>query len=268
MDIFSAILLGLVQGVTEFLPISSSGHLIVMRDLLGLEMGGSLAFDAVLQLATSLAVLLYFWKDLVSLVRVRDAKNKILIWAILVGTIPAVLMGFLFENQIDAVFRNSHTVAWALIAGSVLFFIAEKYSKSCERKSADMKDVDAICAPHEISVKRGFIVGCFQALALIPGMSRSGSTISGGLLLNIKREEAVRFSFLLSLPILLGSGLKKLLDLNGSGGIDFSLFIGSLTAFLVGLASIHFLIVFLRKHTLNAFVWYRVALAILILIFI
>ncbi len=267
MDIFSAILLGVVQGVTEFLPISSSGHLIVMRDLLGLEIGGSLAFDAVLQLATSLAVLLYFWKDLVALVRVRDVKNKTLVWAILVGTIPAVLVGFLFEDKIDVLFRNSHTVAWALIVGSILFFIAERYSKSCERKSVDMKDIDATCAPHGISVKRGFIVGCFQVLALIPGMSRSGSTISGGLLLNIKREEAVRFSFLLSLPILLGSGLKKLLDLGGNGGIDIPLLVGSVVAFVVGLASIHFLIIYLRRHTLNAFIIYRILLALAIFIF-
>lgn len=263
MDIFSAILLGLLQGVTEFLPISSSGHLILMRDWLGLEMDGSLAFDAVLQLATSFAVLLYFWKDIVAVVRLRDAKNKILMWAVVLGTIPAILVGFLFENKIDMLFRNSHTVAWALIAGSILFFIAEKYSKSCERKNTD-----ATCAPHEISVKRGFIVGCFQALALIPGMSRSGSTISGGLLLNIKREEAVRFSFLLSLPILLGSGLKKLLDLGGSGGLDMPLFVGSIVAFLVGLASIHFLIVYLRRHTLNAFIVYRILLAVVIFVFL
>ncbi len=263
MDILSSIILGVVQGVTEFLPISSSGHLIVMRAWLGLDMSGSLAYDAVLQLATSLAVVLYFWKDLVVLVRVRSEKNKIWIWAIVLGTIPAVVLGFLFEHKIDALFRNAHTVAWALIAGSILFFVVERYAKKMAQKSAQEN-----LSGKEISVKRGFVVGCFQVLALIPGMSRSGSTISGGLLLGIKREDAVRFSFLLSVPILLGSGLKKLMDLGGSGGIDFSLILSSIVAFFVGLASIHFLIVYLRRHTLNAFIIYRILLAVVILMFL
>ncbi len=247
-----------MQGVTEFLPISSSGHLILIREWLDLSLSGSLAYDAVLQLATSLAVILYFGKDILALVNVRDAKNKIWIWAVMLGTIPAVVFGFLFENKIDALFRNAHTVAWALIAGSILFFVAEKYAKKMAQENLNGKDV---------SVKRGFIVGCFQVLALIPGMSRSGSTISGGLLLGIKREDAVRFSFLLSLPILLGSGLKKLLDLGGNGGIDIPLVVGSIVAFVVGLASIHFLIIYLRRHTLNAFIVYRILLALAIFIF-
>jgi undecaprenyl-diphosphatase len=268
MDIFSSILLGAVQGVTEFLPISSSGHLILIREFLGLDLAGSFAYDAVLQLATSLAVLLYFRKDLIDLVRTRDEKNKILFWAIVFGTIPAVLIGFIFENKIDGIFRNSNTVALALVAGSILFFVAERYSKSCEKESAKSNEFNAVCAPRDISATRGFVVGCFQALSLIPGMSRSGSTISGALLLNIKRKEAVRFSFILSLPILLGSGLKKLIDLGGTGGIDTSLIIGSVVAFFVGLASIHFLIVYLRRHTLNVFIFYRILLAVIIFIFL
>ena len=251
-----AIILGAIQGITEFLPISSSGHLVLIREVLGFKTVGSLSFDAVLQLATTLAVIVYFWKDLITIVRVRDVKNKILIWAIVVGTIPAVILGFIFEQKIDSVFRNAHTVAWALIAGSVLFFIAEKYGA----KKQDF--------PKELSVTRGFLVGCFQMLALIPGMSRSGSTISGGLLTGMKREEVVRFSFLLSVPILLGSGLKKLFDLGSTGSIDASLIVGSLAAFVVGLASIHFLIKYLRKHTLNVFIVYRVLLAVVVLLFL
>lgn len=258
-----AIVLGVIQGLTEFLPVSSSGHLIVIRELLGLNLADSLSFDAVLQLATTLAVILYFWKDLVALVRVRDAKNKVLLLALVLGTIPVVVFGLIFESGIDLVFRNAHTVALALLAGSVLFFIAEKYSTSSKNVERGL-----LGQSKELSVSRGFLVGCFQVLALIPGMSRSGSTISGGLLTGMKREEAVRFSFLLSVPILLGSGLKKLLDLGSSDSIDASLVVGSLVAFVVGLASIHFLIKYLRKHTLNAFIVYRVLLAVVILLFL
>ncbi len=258
-----AIILGAIQGITEFLPISSSGHLVLIREVLGFKTVGSLSFDAVLQLATTLAVIVYFWKDLITIVRVRDVKNKILIWAIVVGTIPAVILGFIFEQKIDSVFRNAHTVAWALIAGSVLFFIAEKYSATSKNIETGL-----LGRQRELSVLRGFWVGCFQVLALIPGMSRSGSTISGGLLTGMKREEVVRFSFLLSVPILLGSGLKKLFDLGSTGSIDASLIVGSLAAFVVGLASIHFLIKYLRKHTLNVFIVYRVLLAVVVLLFL
>lgn len=258
-----AIILGAIQGFTEFLPISSSGHLILIREVLGFKMVGSLSFDAVLQLTTTLAVIVYFWKDLVSLARIRNVKNKILIWAIVVGTIPAVILGFIFEQKIDSVFRNAHTVAWALIAGSILFFIAEKYSATSKNIETGL-----LGRQRELSVLRGFWVGCFQVLALIPGMSRSGSTISGGLLTGMKREEVVRFSFLLSVPILLGSGLKKLFDLGSTGSIDASLIVGSLVAFVVGLASIHFLIKYLRNHTLNVFIVYRVLLAVVVLLFL
>ncbi len=292
MDIFSAIFLGVVQGATEFLPISSSGHLILMRAFLGLDMSQSLAFDAVLQLATTLAVILYFWKDLWTLLSVRNKKNNTIFGAIVIATIPAVVVGFLFENKIDALFRNAHSVAWALIAGSVLFIFAEWYAKKhflSGESGAGVKNITGEninkseninlekylnldnaeqTEKSKISLVKGLWIGLFQTLAFIPGMSRSGVTISGGLFLTLPRALAVRFSFLLSIPILLGSGLKKLLDLGGSGSIDASLIVGSLFAFFVGLASIHFLILFLRKHTLNAFVVYRILLAVMIFWFL
>ncbi len=258
MDIFSAILLGVVQGVTEFLPVSSSGHLILMRTFLGVGGDGSLAFDAVLQLATTLAVILYFWRDIFDIFSVRNARNNILLFAVALGSVPAVLVGVFFEKNIEGIFRNAHFVAWALIAGSILFFVAERYAKKRELS------LDVTKGPKEISVKNGFWIGVFQVLAFIPGMSRSGSTISGGLLLGLKRGDAVRFSFLLSVPILFGSGAKKLLDLGSTHSIDASLIIGSVVAFVVGLASIHFLIVYLRKHTLNVFIVYRILLALVI----
>jgi undecaprenyl-diphosphatase len=223
----------------------------------------------VLQLATALAVLVYFWKDLRAVV----SRSSAMLWALVAGTVPAVLAGLFFESYLDTALRSGHVVAWALIAGSVLFFAAERYAAWLVRKRASattpggLTDAPAVVSPG-VSVKRGFIVGCFQVLAFIPGMSRSGSTISGGLFAGLTRDQAIRFSFLLSFPILFGSGLKKMLDLSTGGLIDAPLIVGSVVAFLVGLASIHFLIVYLRTHTLNVFIVYRIVLAILVLLFI
>lgn len=254
MDIVYAALLGGVQGVTEFLPISSSGHLIIVREFLDIHIAQSLAFDAVLQLATTCAVIVYFWRDIWEIIVARNQKNNTLLVALVVGTIPAVCIGFFFEKNIDVLFRTAHSVAWALIAGSVLFVIAEMYARRITETNHTL-----------FSIARAFGIGCFQVLAFIPGMSRSGSTISGGLLLGLKREDAVRFSFLLSIPILLGSGLKKLLDVSNTDGIGVPLVVGSAVAFFVGLVAIHALILFLRKHTLTAFVVYRIALACVLL---
>lgn len=264
MGIVDALILGIVQGLTEFLPVSSTGHLILARDFLGLEVEGGLAFDAVLHFATAGAVVWYFFPDLWKLALslwgwLRGEgiarTEQILFFALLVGTLPAVILGLLFEDAIAGVFRSAEMVAWALLAGSVLFVVAEEVAK---RRSGNK----------ELSVQRGMLVGCFQALALIPGMSRSGATISGGLLLGFTREQAARFAFLLSLPVILGAGTLKALEL-GTGGIDslplVSLSFGVVAAFVSGLAAIHFLIRFLKHHSLYWFVGYRIVLAVLVL---
>lgn len=265
MDIINSIILGIVQGATEFLPISSSGHLIIARDILGIQTGYGLSVDAVLQLATTLAVLLYFWKDILGYIETffrwifrksTEERERILLLAIIVGTIPAIFFGFFLEEIMDTVFRNSSLVAFTLIFGSLIMIFAEKRNKRLKEKD------------QKLTVKKGLFIGLFQSLALIPGMSRSGMTISGGLANGLSREEATRFSFLLAFPVLFGSGLKKLLDLyNQNILIELStpIFIGSLTAFVVGLAAIHFLVTFLKKNTMNVFVWYRVIVAALIL---
>lgn len=264
MDIFSSIILGFVQGLTEFLPISSSGHLIVIREALGIKTTFGLSFDAVLQLATSLAVLVYFRKEFTKLFfaflkliqrKAIDSKDKILLWAIVLGTIPAIVFGLFLEDYMETTFRSATLVAVMLLIGSLLFFIAEKLAKQSQ----------------ELTIKKGIWIGFFQVLALLPGMSRSGATISGGLLFGLKREDAARFSFLLSFPIIFGSGMKKLLELGGEGtlnDIGVTLFFGALTAFTVGLFAIHYLLKYLRNHTLNVFIIYRVILAFLIIIFI
>ena len=262
MDLLDGIILGIVQGFTEFLPISSSGHLILVREVLGLQTGLGLSFDAVLQLATSLAVLAYFRADFVRLFcasvrwlqkKTIEQKDKVLLLALIIGTIPAVTVGLLLEGYMETTFRNAELVAWALIAGSILFFLAERFAKQDE----------------SLTVKKGLWVGLFQTLSLIPGMSRSGVTISGGLFFGLKREEAARFSFMLAFPIIFGSGMKKFLELSASGSLNeigLSLFAGALSAFIIGVLTIHYLLKYLRNHTLGIFIVYRIILAVLILV--
>lgn len=269
-----AIILGIVQGLTEFLPVSSSGHLLLVRDLLHLPLVGTLTFDAVLQCATVLAVLVYFARDLwgivVSALRYVTRKpisetEKTYLWAIILGTIPAIVFGLLLESKMDSVFRNVHLVALALLAGSALMYFAQVFAeKKVSRTVLDTGEQS------KFSVKKGIMIGFFQSLALVPGVSRSGATISGGLLVGLSREEATRFSFLLSVPILVGSGLKKLLevDFGASGGTLGPLFIGSSFSFIIGLLAIHYFIKYLKTHTLSVFIWYRVILALAIFMFL
>jgi undecaprenyl-diphosphatase len=276
MGYIDAIILGAVQGLTEFLPVSSSGHLLLVRDLLQLPLVGTLTFDAVLQCATVLAVVVYFARDLWRIVlsalryvtrKPVSEKEKTYLWAIILGTIPAIIFGLLLESRMDSVFRNVHLVALALISGSALMYFAQAFAeKKVSRGILDTSPMSNIGESEELMIKKGIVIGFFQSLALVPGISRSGATISGGLLAGLSREEATRFSFLLSVPILVGSGLKKLLevDFTASGGILGSLFAGSLVSFVVGFLAIHYFIKYLKTHTLSVFIWYRVLLALAI----
>lgn len=259
MDAVSAIILGFVQGLTEFLPISSTGHLILMHNLLGVEGEYGLAFDAVLQLATVLAVIVYFFDEIYVLLQTMmrkmgrlpvNERDMVMLKALGLGTIPAVVLGLFLESLMETTFRHPIIVAIVLILGSILFMYAEYYYDNCYHD-------------RELTSKMGLKIGFFQSLALIPGMSRSGATIAGGMLLGLSRTDAARFAFLLSIPIILGSGMKKLLELITSdvavswGSVAF----GALTSFVVGLLAIHFMINFVKKHTLWPFIWYRIILA-------
>ncbi|MBI4138902.1 undecaprenyl-diphosphatase UppP [Candidatus Uhrbacteria bacterium] len=265
MSLIGSFILGIVQGATEFLPVSSSGHLILARDWLGLNTATGLTYDAILQLATVLAVILYFRTDVLQLARdlllsvsgrasevPRERRNLLL--ALVAGTIPAVAVGILLEDVMETTFRSVTLVAVTLVLGGVLMVVAEQR-------------LTAHGSP--LTVPKGWWIGWFQTLALVPGVSRSGATISGGLLLGLTREAATRFSFLLSIPVIAGSGLKKLTDVLLAPAVPFdwtSIGIGFLTAFLVGLGAIHFLLRYLKRHTLYAFVWYRFALAALVVL--
>jgi len=259
MAYFATIMLGVLQGATEFLPVSSTGHLILARALFGVSDAHALAFDALLHLATAAAVIVYFWRDLWALVQTFfryvgrmpvNPRDIALMWAIVAGTIPAVAAGLMLEETMETLFRSPLLVAGVLVIGSGLFAIAEYQYARVQRTRA-------------IGMHRGLLIGCFQALALIPGMSRSGSTISGGMLLGLSRSDATRFAFLLAVPVILGAGGKKVLELlTLDGDVAWgAILLGAAVAFIVGLCAIHFMIRFVRSHTLWPFIWYRVALA-------
>lgn len=261
LSIIDSIILGVVQGITEFLPISSSGHLIITREILGVSQEGGLAFDAILQLATACAVILYFRKDILDLVLnvfkgFKDSsKNKLTLYLI-IGTIPALVLGLLLNDFMETTFRSTSIVAMTLILGSFVMWFADHYFK--KRKSE--KPLTTISS---------FIVGLFQSLALLPGMSRSGMTISGGYFVGLSKEQAVRFSFLLSIPIIAGSGLLQLLHIIKnpaliSGGFTTLLF-GFISAFIFGWFAIDFLLKYLKTNTFKVFVIYRILLALVLL---
>ncbi len=262
MDIISGIILGVVQGITEFVPVSSSAHLLLLRDFFVVDTANALAFYAILHLATTAAIIIYFWNDIWVLLQTAirklgrlpvNDKDVTLLYALLGGTVPAVIIGLLFQDIISLYFHQPITIAVMLVVSSVFFMYAEwRYFTH---------------PPHAIlTTRQGFWVGCFQALALLPGFSRSGSTLAGGMLLGMTRVEAARFAFLLGIPITLGVGLKMLLELLLSGGAIawVSIAIGSLVSFVVALVVIHFFLNFIRHYTLWPFIWYKIVLALLV----
>jgi undecaprenyl-diphosphatase len=260
-----AIVLGVVQGLTEFLPISSTGHLRIVPAFLGWEDPGA-AFTAVTQLGTMLAVVIYFRHDLLRIARawtasLRDASRRSELdarmgWYILLGTIPIGIFGLAFKDQIETGARDLYLIAIALIVLGLILLLAE-------RMAAHERGVE------QITTRDGVIVGLSQALALVPGVSRSGATITAGLFLGLEREAAARFSFLLSIPAVVLSGLLELGTLisgeDGESVTFVGLTLATLLAFVSGYASIAFLLRFLAHHSTFVFVAYRVALGSLVL---
>lgn len=263
MDILNTFILGFVQGIAEFLPISSSAHLVIAPWLFNFKDPG-LGFDVALHWATLLAVLAYFRMDVLNLIRgfwhslwpsSRDLKNNIwqkLAWLLVLASIPGAIVGKLLEEQAATVFRNPLLIAGTLSIFGVILFFVDKYSKR-------QKDLN------HISWLNALIVGLSQTFALIPGVSRSGSTITAGLLLGFKREDIARFSFLMSLPITFGAGLLKVSEF-GVGVSLPALIVGFLTAAVSGFLAIKYLIIYLGKNDFKIFVWYRFAFAALIVI--
>ncbi|MEK7649377.1 MAG: undecaprenyl-diphosphate phosphatase [Patescibacteria group bacterium] len=249
---FIATLLGLIQGFTEFLPVSSTGHLIVFENFFGIAASDAVPFDVAVHLATVLAVIWYFRADWIHLVKSFtsriDTRGRQLLLNIILGTIPAGIAGILFEETITNTFRTQMAVAIGLIAGSALIAGAE-YMR--HRKNRD----SGMILPYE-----GFIIGIFQAIALFPGISRSGATISGGLLLGKTRTEATHFSFLLSTPIILAAGLRTLASKPEIIITGPNIF-GFIAAFISAIAAINLISRIAERSTLMPFVYYRLALA-------
>lgn len=260
------IILGIIQGIAEFLPISSSAHLIVFRDLFNIgssiPSNVTLIFDIALHFGTLLAISIYFYKDFINMIikgltmGTKDKSGK-LFWYIVLATIPAAIIGFLFEDIIDGYIRsNLLIIAIALIIMGIIIYIVDK-------KSPLIKEL------HNISMKEAFLIGCSQILALIPGFSRSGTTIATGRLLKLDRESAAKFSFYLSAPIVAGATIIKLLEKETLLLIQsyWSIFIiGILVSFIIGLLCIAFLLKYLKKHDFKIFMWYRLLLGIVIII--
>lgn len=261
MIIFQALILGLVQGLGEFLPISSSAHLILIPWLFGWTdpVLTSLTFDVALHMGTLLAVVLYFWKDWVKLFQAalakRSSPEKRLFWYLVIATIPGGLFGLAFEKQAETVFRSPLLIGIMMILLGIFLYIADK--KSRVRRLDTMHITDAIW------------IGLSQALAIIPGVSRSGSTMTTARFLNFGREDAARFSFLMSTPIILGAGVLKLRHLTMSA-INAPFIVGIITSFIVGILSISFLLYFLRTKNFRVFVIYRflVGIGVLLLYFL
>jgi undecaprenyl-diphosphatase len=272
MSYLEAIILGIVQGLTEFLPISSSGHLRIVPELFGWADPGA-SFTAVIQLGTMAAVVLFFWKDLLRITvawcqdawRVakalggrrklsdeRSTDDARMGWYLIVATIPIAIFGFAFKDQIETGARDLRLIASTLIIGGLVLMWADKAGKRT-------KGIE------HISTKDGVTIGLAQSLALIPGVSRSGSTISAGLFLGFTRESAARFSFLLSIPAVVLSGLFSLKDVGGGDGVPVGpTLVATIVSFVVGYAAIAWLLRYLTSHTVMIFVVYRVALGLLL----
>jgi undecaprenyl-diphosphatase len=256
------VVLGIVQGLTEFLPISSSAHLrIVSGVFFGNDPGA--AFTAVSQLGTEAAVLVYFARDIAHLVAVwfrglrspeaRADPDYRLAWLVIIGTIPIAVLGVLFKHQIETVARNLWLIATTMVVFGVLLGLAEYYG----RQKIELR---------QMKVSDGVILGFAQACALIPGVSRSGGTITAGLFLGLQRTAAVRYSFLLAIPAVVAAGLFTIPDIAKGGITPVQMIVATVIAFVVGFGVIAWLLRWVAKHTVYAFVWYRLALGVLLFV--
>jgi undecaprenyl-diphosphatase len=265
VDLFQSIVLGIVQGLTEFLPISSSAHLRIVPAFLGWEDPGA-AFTAVCQLGTEAAVLIYFRHELWAIIRKwlggprrYEDPDVRLGWFLIVATIPIGILGFIFRDQIETGARN----LWLIGTVLIVFALVLGYADRVGRHERDIE---------QLSPRDGVLIGLAQSLSLVPGVSRSGATMSAGLLLGLQRPAAARFSFLLAIPAVVASGLFELKDvITGDKHVNTSVFnvgVATVVAFFVGYAAIAWLLRYLAHHTVTLFVVYRIVLGSLVLILV
>ena len=265
VDWLQAIVLGLVQGLTEFLPISSSAHLRVVSTL-GWGTDAGAAFTAVSQLGTELAVLIYYAKTIGPLVatwfkgifnaEARRTEQYRIAWYVIIGSVPITLLGVAFQDQIKSSLRNLWITATVMIVFAVILAVSDEVGKQLRAK---------------ISLKDSIVMGLAQAMALIPGVSRSGGTLTAGMFLNLERKTATDYSFLLALPAVFGAGLYSLKDVGDTTGPGAhaswpQMIVATVIAFIVGYATIAWLLRYVAKHSYSIFVWYRIVLGVVLMV--
>lgn len=263
MDYLTAVILGLVQGVTEFLPVSSSAHISIVGQLIGQDDPGA-AFTAITQLGTETAVLIYFWRDITTIIRkwclalVRKVPQSDpdvrMGWLVIAGSIPIGALGLVFKDQIETGLRSLWITATMLLVFALVIMAAERVGRQ-EREL------------HQLTWKHGIFYGLWQALALVPGVSRSGGTIAGGLFMGYTREAAARYSFLLAIPAVLASGGLQVVEVlrgeaEGSGTGWGPIWVATAVAFVVGYAVIAWFMRYITTHTFTPFMIYRIVLAL------
>lgn len=269
-EIFVAIFLGIVQGLTEFLPISSTGHLVLLHNFFSdFSFLNSLSFDVSLHFGTLLSLIVFFWKDLCgysrqfliffrAVINRRQVTNEDkTLGYIFFAIIPAGVAGFFLENIIEKYLRSTTVVVGMLIFVGLLFIIIEKWYAGKSKLELS-----------SLTWRKVLFIGCCQALALIPGVSRSGITLVGGMMMSLKREAAARFSFLIAIPIIAAAGVKELINFWQMPGADLNfppLIFGILSAALTGFLAIKILLSFVRQHSLVIFALYRIILAMIII---
>ena len=269
LEILKSILFGIVEGITEWLPISSTGHLILLNEFINLDVSDEFQsmFDVVIQLGAILAVIVLFFHKLNPFSPKKNEKQKKNTWElwfkVVLAIIPSGVIGVLLDDWMDAHLHNGVVVSIALIVYGVAFILVER------RNAGKKPTVEKV---GRIDYRTALYIGCFQALSLIPGTSRSGSTILGGILLGVSRGAAAEFSFFMAIPTMLGAsaikGLKFLLSGVGITGLEIGiLLVGCAVSFIVSMLSIRFLMDYVRKHSFSAFGVYRIALGILVLLY-